>query len=86
MLHTHTLRKLSEVLNKELKIGLDVMGLSFLKDFYFEARYPGDNFSSVTQEQHDKCKEIMEETLKRLQPFISDYDFVNGPLQDMNSF
>lgn len=40
----------------------------------------------VTQEQHDKCKEIMEETLKRLQPFISDYDFVNGPLQDMNSF
>lgn len=45
LLHTHNLRKLSEVLNKELKIGLGVMGLSFLKDFYFEARYSGDNFS-----------------------------------------
>lgn len=44
LLHTHSLRKLSEALNKELKIDLDVMGLSFLKDFYFEARYPGDNF------------------------------------------
>lgn len=50
LLHTHNLRKLSEVLNKELNIGLDVMGLSFLKDFYFEVRYPGDNFSSVAQE------------------------------------
>ena len=74
------------MLNKELKIGLDVMGLSFLKDFYFEIRYPGDNFSSVAQEQCDKCKEIMEETLKRLQPFIPDYNFVNESLQDMNSF
>lgn len=44
LLHTHSLRKLSEALNKELKIGLDVMGLLFLKDFYFEVRYPGDNF------------------------------------------
>lgn len=43
-------------------------------------------FSSVAQEQCDKCKEIMEETLKRLQSFIPVYDFMNGPLQDMNSF
>lgn len=53
---------------------------------YFEARYPGDKFSCATEEERDKCKEIMERTLKQLQPFIEGYDFSNEPLLSMDSF
>lgn len=86
LLHTNDLRKLGEILNRELQINLDISDLSYLKDFYFEARYPGDKFSCATEEERDKCKEIMERTLKQLQPFIEGYDFSNEPLLSMDSF
>ena len=42
------------------------MGLAYLTDFYYDARYPGDDFYTVTKEEFDKCKEIMYDTILKL--------------------
>jgi len=70
LLRSHNLRKIGQVLNEKLGIGLDLPNLSYLKDFYFEARYPGDNFIVVDKEMRDTCMNIMESVLEKLNPFI----------------
>lgn len=70
LLRSHNLRKIGHVLNEKLGTGLDLPNLSYLKDFYFEARYPGDNFIVVDKEMRDTCMDIMESVLEKLKPFI----------------
>ena len=70
LLRSHNLRKIGHVLNEKLGTGLDLPNLSSLKDFYFEARYPGDNFIVVDKEMRDTCMDIMESVLEKLKPFI----------------
>ena len=47
-------------------LNLDTVGLAYLTDFYYDARYPGDDFYTVTKEEFDKCKEIMYDTILKL--------------------
>lgn len=46
---------------------MDTIGLAFLSDFYYEGRYPGDDFYTVTKEEFDKCLSIMYDTISKLQ-------------------
>lgn len=67
LLRKHNMKKIASKLNglyPELK--LDTIGLAYLTDFYFDARYPGDDFYSVTKEEFEKCLEIMYDTVRRL--------------------
>ena len=48
----------------ELK--LDTIGLAYLTDFYFDARYPGDDFYTVSKEEFEKCLAIMYDTVNQL--------------------
>lgn len=57
-------------INSVLGIKLSLPELAFLGDFYFDARYPGDNFVTVTPEISAQCREIMENVLVTLQPFV----------------
>ena len=45
---------------------LDTIGLAYLTDFYFDARYPGDDFSVVTEQEFQKCLSIMYDTVNKL--------------------
>ena len=67
LLRKHNMKKIASKLN-EYKPGLelDTVGLAYLTDFYFDARYPGDDFYTVTKEEFEKCKEIMYDTVERL--------------------
>lgn len=54
----------SSVFDRELE--LDTIGLAYLTDFYFDARYPGDDFSVVTEQEFQKCLSIMYDTVNKL--------------------
>ncbi|MBS6195758.1 MAG: HEPN domain-containing protein [Clostridiales bacterium] len=67
LLRKHNMKRIASKLNEvspELK--LDIIGLAFLTDFYFDARYPGDDFYNVTESDFKKCLEIMYDTIKKL--------------------
>lgn len=70
LLKSHNLRILGMKINSVLEIKLSLPDLVFLGDFYFDARYPGDNFVTVTPEISAQCREIMENVLITLQPFV----------------
>lgn len=64
LLKTHNLRKIYMAVDKEKKsFKLDAKDLGYLKDFYFDAKYPGDNFVWVTKEECAECLHIMYEVL-----------------------
>ena len=67
------MKRLGLVINNNLGTKLNLESLAYLKDFYFEARCPGDEFISVTKEMRDRCEEIMEDVLQILSPFAGAY-------------
>ena len=67
LLRKNSLKKIAAKLN-DIKPGLklDTIGLAYLTDFYFDARYPGDDFYTVSKEEFEKCLAIMYDTVKKL--------------------
>lgn len=67
LLRKHNMKKIAAKLN-ELNpyLRLDTVGLAYLTDFYFDARYPGDDFYTVSKEEFEKCLAIMYDTVKKL--------------------
>ncbi len=67
LLRKHNMKRIASRLNElypDLK--LDTIGLAYLTDFYFDARYPGDDFSVVTEQEFQKCLSIMYDTVNKL--------------------
>ena len=67
LLRKHNMKRIAAKLNEikpELK--LDTIGLAYLTDFYFDARYPGDDFYTVYKEEFEKCLAIMYDTVNKL--------------------
>lgn len=67
LLRKHNMKKIASKLNQlypDLK--LDTIGLAYLTDFYFDARYPGDDFYTVTKDDFDKCLSVMYDTVTKL--------------------
>ncbi len=69
LLKTHNLRKLGETVNFQYHAGLNLSDLAYVKDFYYEARYPGDEFVEVDKFTRDKCIDIVCSTLRKVIPF-----------------
>ena len=52
LLRKHNMKKIASWLNElDPQLGLDTVGLAYLTDFYYDARYPGDDFYTVTAEE-----------------------------------
>jgi len=67
LLRKHNLKKMASALNEERpELNLDTIGLAYLADFYFGARYPGDDFYTVTETEFRKCLSIMYDTVHKL--------------------
>lgn len=55
LLQSHNLKAINaELLNAGVDLGLEQGALSLLKDVYFEARYPGDNYVDVSRADCDE--------------------------------
>lgn len=72
LLGTHNLRKLGGEINKQYGVNLNISDLAYLKDFYFEARYPGDNFVEVSKDDRNKCLDIVNDTLSKVKHLCDD--------------
>ena len=60
LFHSCDLRRIYNAIHKlQSDFVLNQMELAYLKDFYFEARYPGDNFIVVSREDCITCLHIM---------------------------
>lgn len=67
LLRKHNMKKIASRLNEiKPELDLDTIGLAYLTDFYFDARYPGDDFYTVTKDDFEKCLSIMYDTVKKL--------------------
>lgn len=65
LMNTHNLRGIYDQIHKALpSFVLDRHRLSTLKDLYFDAKYPGDNFVEVDEELCTECLSIMYETIE----------------------
>lgn len=73
LLRKHNIKKIASKLNEiypDLK--LNTVGLAFLTDFYYDARYPGDDFYTVSEGDFDQCLSIMYDTVNKLRKHFSD--------------
>jgi HEPN domain-containing protein len=62
---SHNLRALLEkIKGRFADCPLDSKDYKWLGDFYFDARYPGDNFVAVGEERGLECIRLLEELLK----------------------
>ncbi len=62
LLKTHNLRKIAQALNTVDGIPqIDLVRCKFVGDFYFDARYPGDDFVVVDYDTAVYCIEYAEE-------------------------
>ena len=70
LLRKNSLKKIAAKLNDiKPELELDTIGLAYLTNFYFDARYPGDDFYTVSKEEFEKCLAIMYDTVKKLKSF-----------------
>ena len=64
---SHNLRALYDEIHKvEPSFKLDRGQLSMLKDYYFDAKYPGDNFVIVSQDDCDAALTVMYATVNEV--------------------
>ena len=64
ILKTHNLRVLvNKIKERYPDCGLDSVECKWLGDFYYDARYPGDNFVVVNEEDANQALEITEKVL-----------------------
>ena len=70
LMHSRNLRGLyDKIAIKVSNFKLDRGALSILKDYYFDAKYPGDNFVTVSKEECQECIEIMYNTIEMVNRF-----------------
>lgn len=72
-LKTHNLSKIYRDINdslpEELKLHLDNRDLNNLRNFYFDAKYPGENFITVDIEDANAALDTMYDVLEEINVF-----------------
>lgn len=58
LLQTHNLRSILTVIKESYDIDISSRDIKYVGDFYFDARYPGDNFTTVDEEAIEVCLQI----------------------------
>jgi HEPN domain-containing protein len=67
---SHNLRQIhSAICSEGINLDLDDSDLAYLKDFYFDARYPGDNFVEVKKYEFIKALKIMYRVINSVNKF-----------------
>lgn len=67
LMHSHNLRAITNKLKESFpKLSLSSKDMKWLGDFYFDARYPGDNFVEVNKEDALECLRITEDLQEKV--------------------
>lgn len=60
LLQSHNLRSILSKIKEVYPIDVTLREVKYVGDFYFDARYPGENFTNVDEEAINDCIEITE--------------------------
>ncbi|WP_242877119.1 HEPN domain-containing protein [Fusibacter sp. 3D3] len=70
-LRSHSLIKLNSVLKDSgIDLELDRKSLSIVKDYYFTARYPGDEFIELTRSDYIEAKLLTDEIYEKVTHYL----------------
>ena len=70
LLHSHNLRALFDSIHTLIPDFILNRGeLSMLKDYYYDAKYPGDNFVTVTREECKECIKTLYDVVEQVNAF-----------------
>ena len=70
LMHSHNLRAIYDKSHAiESAVNLDRRALAMLKDYYFDAKYPGDSFVTVTKEECTENIGIMYDVIEEVNRF-----------------
>lgn len=72
LLRTHNLRSLYNKITTKRNLSLSSRDCKWLGDFYFDARYPGDNFVTVSKNDALECLELLEIIKKDTEAILKD--------------
>lgn len=61
LLHSHNLRALYNKIVTKFELEVSSRDCKWLGDFYFDARYPGDNFVVANRADADECLQIVKQ-------------------------
>ncbi|HHT97799.1 MAG TPA: HEPN domain-containing protein [Clostridiales bacterium] len=71
VLKTHNLTKLYRIIMESgIDLEIERGDLSLLKDYYFNSRYPGDNFIAVSQQEARECIDLVELVKEKIEKFL----------------
>lgn len=68
----HVTQNIVDTMGERLK---DRGVLSMLKDFYFDAKYPGDNFVVVDREICEACLDTMYDCIREVHKIREEFGF-----------
>lgn len=70
-LKSHNLRLLAGIINEKTGVGIDLRDAKYLGDFYFDARYPGDNYMLIKDVAiAEECKGICDDIISKIDSLI----------------
>lgn len=64
---THNLRRLTQVINSKYPDLVDEQKVAWIEDFYFDARYPGDDFIVVSEDTALKLLDATKQTVTAIE-------------------
>lgn len=70
MLKTHSLRTLYRAIRNSVEITLIEEELASLTDYYFDAKYPGTDFFTASEEDFHKCFHTVENIVNEVERLI----------------
>lgn len=78
LLHSHNLRSLYNIIITKFNMNVSSKDCKWLGDFYFDARYPGDNFVTVNEEDAQECLRIVELLETDVRAIITEEETMRG--------
>ena len=83
LMTSHNLRALYDAIHEvDSGFNLDRRALSLLKDYYYDARYPGDNFVTVTKDEFIDLLNILNSVIREVERWRADHNLecqINDP-------
>lgn len=84
ILKSHNLKRIyREIKKNEPNFKLEEKDLSMLKDYYFDARYPGDDYIDVTKEECVECLDIMYDVIAEVNRFREARGMEISPVEEV---
>lgn len=83
LMHTHNLRGIYDAIHRiRPDFNLDRGALSMLKDFYFDAKYHGDNFVVVDRETCEECLATMYDCIREVHKIREELGLENHSIKE----